>query len=346
MKKKYKVTIDVSPLSDGNSQRGVGFYTTRLVESLKKVTLTNPNYNNFSISLAKDEVPKNSNLVHYPFFDIFASTLPTKKYPTVVTVHDLIPLDLASHYPVGLKGLFRWQLQKHRLKKADFIITDSIYSKFSIEKHTNYPLDHIFCIYLAADTIFKPMRNLKRKNYVLYTGDINYNKNVPALAKVCVKNNFPLIIVGKTAAQTDIPTHPWTESLRELKSIQKMHPHLIKTVGFVDSKDLNIYFNQARLYCQPSLAEGFGLPLLEAMQTGCPVVYSNKSSLAEIGNNVGLQFDPSNFKEMDRQIVSMWNNPELRAKSAKDGKAQAKLFSWEDTAIQTLEVYKLALAKL
>lgn len=345
MKKNYNILLNVSPLQDGNSKRGVGFYTSRLLLALNQVTKTNPNYKYIKIYKSGDDIPKDIDLVHYPFFDLFTRSMPAKKLPTVVTVHDLIPLDLKSNYPVGIKGTINWHLQKHRLRQVDFIITDSVDSKFSIHKHTGFPLDYIYSIYLAADAIFKPIKKVAKKNFVLYTGDINYNKNVVSLAKLCVKNKLPLIIVGKTAAETNIISHPWTKDLRELKSLQQQHPSLIKTVGYLDSNDLNTYYNQARLYCQPSYAEGFGLPLLEAMQAGCPVVYSNKSSLAEIGNHVGLQFDPYDPINMEKQILKMWNSQSERNKSVKDGLKQARLFSWEDTAIQSLEVYKLALLK-
>ncbi len=353
MKKNIRVAIDISPTIDGNSSRGVGFYTSRLISSLQRVVATNKKYRNFKISLIKTTSlnPNSFDLIHYPFFDPYKNTLPDKTIPTIVTVHDLIPRDFKQHFPAGIKGEITWQMQKRRLKKVDLIITDSISSKFSIHKNTDYPLDWIYSIPLAADTDFYPLKskptlNLPKK-FVLFTGDINWNKNIPHLAQVCINLKTPLIIVGKTASQdlAYITKHPWTESLIQLKENQEKYPKLIITPGFVDNKTLNSYYNLATCYCQPSYAEGFGLPLLEAMQAGCPIVWSDRTSLPEIAENTGLCFNPNSYQDLYEKLKKMIDSTKLQKESRASGIKRSKIFSWEFTAIQTLEAYNLTLTK-
>ncbi|MDD4785490.1 MAG: glycosyltransferase, partial [Candidatus Shapirobacteria bacterium] len=128
--KKIKIAIDISPTQDGNAVRGVGYYTSNLVSALQAEIKTNSLYKDFEINLVKDwklEIG-NYDLIHYPYFDPFKLTLPKKtKIPTVVTVHDLIPRQFKTHFPVGIKGEINWLIQKHRLLNVDKILTVSHY---------------------------------------------------------------------------------------------------------------------------------------------------------------------------------------------------------------------------
>ena len=165
---KIKVGIDISPLKNANRFRGVGFYTKNLVESLQSLIKEDKKYSNWQINLVKNwklEIG-NFDLVHYPYFDIFFSTLPKKKnIPTVVTVHDLIPLVFPAHYPAGVRGKINWLRQKARLKKTEAIITDSQKSKQDIIKIVGYPENRVHVVYLAPS--FNPKKfkieNLKLK---------------------------------------------------------------------------------------------------------------------------------------------------------------------------------------
>lgn len=354
--KKFKIAIDIASLQAESSNRGIGFYTKRLIASLQKVVKTNPTYKDFQIDIfdGKDQkIINNCNLVHYPHFDIFQKTLTITNKPTIVTVHDLIPLSFPNHYPVGIRGRISWMLQKKELSKASYIITDSISSRFEITKHLKFPQDRIFSIYLAADGVFHPLKKNKAKlltknldlpdKFVLYVGDVNWNKNIENLAEVCLSLNYPLIIVGTAAATATPPIHPWTKSLQNFKLLQAKNVNLIRTLGYLPNDILNSLYNLATFYCQPSYAEGFGLPLVEAMQAGCPIVYSETSSLPEITNYLGLFFDPNSLQEMKKRFKQMWNDDSLQKTTKQTGLQRAKVFTWESTAIQTLEVYRLAL---
>ncbi|MFA6361602.1 MAG: glycosyltransferase family 1 protein, partial [Candidatus Shapirobacteria bacterium] len=300
-----KIAIDISPIYDGNSVRGVGYYTDNLVKSLQQEIKINPDYKNWSIKLIKKTTSIKSgkyDLVHYPFFDPFKLTLLLDKYiPTVVTVHDLIPLQFKTHFPVGIKGNLKWLIQKSKLKKVSKIITVSNYSKNVINQIIKYPLSNIFTTHLAADSSFKVINSSKElqfikdkyhlpNKFVLFIGDINWNKNIPNLVKACLKFKYPLVIVGSSATSKNIPNHPWTKDIRWLQSLNS--PDLIFT-GFVPNEELSYLYNLATVYCQPSFAEGFGLPLIQAMQSGCPVAFSQDSCLPEIMDNSGISFNPN-----------------------------------------------------
>jgi len=359
MNKKIKIAIDISPTRDTNAVRGVGYYTSNLVSALQKETKTNLLYKNYQIDLITNINDLQSNiydLIHYPYFDPFKLTLPKKtKIPTIVTVHDLIPRQFKSHFPVGIKGEIKWLIQKHRLLKINKILTVSNYSKNIINKITKYKLNNIFVTHLAADPSFKVSLNTQKlkeiqkkyrlpSKFILFVGDINWNKNIPTLVKACLKLNYPLVIVGSAATKKDIPNHPWTKDIIWLRSIyQQTKTNNLILTGFVPDEDLPFIYNLATIYCQPSYAEGFGLPLIQAMQSGCPIIYSKESCLDEIMNGNGLKFNPYSQNDLEKSIKKFWGNKNLRQKYVKLGLTRAKDFNWHQTALQTLALYNLTL---
>lgn len=350
-----KIAINISPIFNGNSIRGVGYYTTQLIEALQREIKKNKDYKGWSIKLIKKDITTKSgkyDLVHYPFFDPFSLTLKIDRYiPTIVTVHDLIPREFKKQFPVGIKGELKWFIQKNLLKRVDRIITVSDYSKKIINQIVKYPLNRIFTTHLAADSSFKQitdskkLKEVKQKyhlpdKFVLYIGDINWNKNIPNLVKACQKAEYPLVIVGSSATKQNVPVHPWTKDLRWLQL--QNSPNLIFT-GFVPDDELPIFYNLATVYCQPSFAEGFGLPLTQAMQSGCPVAYSQTSCLPEIMSQNGISFDPHSIVDIQKALKEYWDNPKTRQKYSQQALIYVKKFNWSSTAKDTLAVYKLAL---
>lgn len=348
--KKFKVAIDVSPLNDGNSLRGVGYYTRNLVNSLQKEIKINPDFRHYQINLITNnsESLSDFNLVHYPYFDPFKLTLPSRTIPYIVTCHDLIPRAFKTHFPVGIKGELKWLIQKRRLQKAEYIICPSHSAKYQILDQISYPTDRIFTIYEAADSKFKQitleksLEKIRNKyhlpsKFVLYLGDINWNKNIPTLVKACLNLKYPLVIVG-SAAVNKVPNHPWTQDILWLQSQKSDFLHLL---GFVPDEDLPSIFNLATIYCQPSFSEGFGLPLIQAMQSGTPVCYSQESCLPEIMDFNGEYFDPYSQSSLESSLIKLWTNIKLRQKYSRLGKIRAQYFSWKTTALQTLDLYRL-----
>lgn len=346
--KKYKIAIDISPLNDGNSQRGVGYYTRNLVEALQKEVIANPQFQHYEIKLVNDNLTEinNFDLIHYPYFDPFKITLPSQSIPYIVTCHDLIPRAFKEHFPVGFKGELKWLIQKHRLQKSRFIICPSFSAKYQILDQIKYNSDQIAVTYEAATPNFKVITDqnklVKIKNkynlsdkFVLYVGDINWNKNIPTLVKACLDHNYPLVIVGSSAVKS-VPDHPWTQDIRWLQSQTSPLIHLL---GFVTDDDLPFLYNLATIYCQASFSEGFGLPLVEAMQSGTPVCYSQESCLPEIMDFNGEYFDPYSSASLKQSLSKLWVDSKLRQKFKTLGIKRAKFFSWKKTAQETLSLY-------
>ena len=158
------------------------------------------------------------------------------------------------------------------------------------------------------------------------------------LTKLCLKLRYPLVVVGRQAVVTDYDhNHSETSELVKFQRLAKLHPKKIIRLGVVSNQDLAAIYNLATVYVQPSRDEGFGLPVLEAMRCGCPVLSSGRGSLPEITGKAGLIFNQKNLKQI-------WQNQELRRKLSRTGLVQAKKFSWDKTVSQTVKVYEKIIA--
>jgi len=328
------IAIDISPLESGHKVRGVGFYVTHLKHALThyfpKHTyhfFTNPN-----------EIPRDVDLVHYPYFDPFFLTLPLlKKHKTVVTVHDVTPLVFPEHFPAGIKGNLRWQIQKFALQHTDAIITDSIASKDDIIRIAGVSEKKIGVAYLAAgdefakkETVHQHIEILKKyslpEKFVLYVGDVTWNKNLPRLVKAIQESNLTLVMVGKSLVSKDF------DKTKDDKRFIKL--------GFVPDEDLVALYNCATVLAFPSLYEGFGLPILEAMKSGCPVVTTKEGSLNEVAGDGAYYVDGYDITSIANGISEVYFTKEIRAGLIKKGLAQANKFHWKKTAEETLAIYK------
>jgi glycosyltransferase involved in cell wall biosynthesis len=347
--KMIKVAIDISPLESSHQFRGIGSYTKRLVAALEKVDEKNKY---ILINQQSAVINQQFDLIHYPYFDLFWLTLPFKKpKPTVVTVHDLIPLVFPDKFPKGIKGWLKYQIQRQSLRRAEAIITDSENSKRDIMKFIGFPQEKIYVVYLAAAEAFKPIKStarleqIKKKYYlppsfVLYVGDVNYNKNILGLVKACKKIKIPLVIVGKEAVQEDFDQfHAENQPLVQLIELYGKDNDVLR-LGFVSEEDLTAIYNLAMVYCQPSFYEGFGLPVLEAMACGTPVVAAKTASLPEICGEAALMVDPKKTDEISLGIKRIIDDKMLRERLVKRGLTQVKKFSWEKTARETIKVYE------
>ncbi len=324
-----KIGLVTTPLTSGHAIRGVGFYTKRLLPRLKEQAASH------GLEIV-DPTTSSFDLIHYPYFDLFSHTLPIlKSKKTVVTIHDVIPLEFPDHYPPGFKGSLNLFLQKLSLYNVDRVITDSYASIKTIRKYLGVPHEKLKLVYLAADPIFKKVKNPKNKfhlpkKFILYVGDINFNKNIPNLLVAAKITGLPLVIVGKQASE--MPNmdlrHPELRHLLDTK-----WSHVIR-LGFVSDEDLVDIYNLATVYCQPSLSEGFGLPVLEALSCGTAVACSNRSSLPEIAGDAATYFDPE-----DPNLIA----DAIQMASPKGSQDQVNKFSWEKAAEETLLTYLEAL---
>ncbi|MGH7203474.1 MAG: glycosyltransferase family 4 protein [Candidatus Levyibacteriota bacterium] len=349
-----KIAIDVSPLQSGHKVRGVGFYLTYLKKALQQYFPGN----DYIFFEKKETIPNDVDLVHYPYFDPFFVTLPlAKKHKTVVTVHDLTPLVFPEHFPAGLKGKFCWQLQKYNLRHVDAIITDSESSKKDIVSIVDVPDYRVSVAYLGADEAFHPVKHnesvikeLRKKynlpeQFALYVGDVTWNKNVPLLLKAINDIDVSLVMVGKSLAAENVDTlNVWNKDLIETQKLAKENPK-VQRLGFVPTEDLVLLYNLASVFVFPSVYEGFGLPVIEAMQSGCPVITTREGSLKEVAGDAAYYFDGINKESLADAIMHVIHSHVVRDELREKGLEQAKKFSWKKTAEQTMAVYQSVLQK-
>jgi glycosyltransferase involved in cell wall biosynthesis len=289
-------------------------------------------------------------LVHFPHVNVPIFT-PGK---FVLTCHDLISIKLAttraSTLPAWLykiKHGFYMLVIGLAVKRARQILTVSEYGKLELIKRFNIKPDNISVAYegvadLSGGRVSQPGEILKKYNlnkpYLLYVGSAYPHKNLASLIKVFAKINFTaadkltLALIGKD-------DYFYSRLKQETKNIS---PNAVFP-GHVPDSDLKILYQEALAYVFPSLCEGFGLPALEAMAYGLPVISSDKASLPEILGQAAVYFNPENEAEMKEKIELVINDESLRRDLIKRGAEQVKKYSWNECARQTLAVYNKVL---
>ena len=341
--KKIKVGI-VSPPDKGNNFRGVGSYTRGMVDILKgndKVILE---------ELDLGEENESFDIVHFPYYDPFFLTLPkNRKTVTFVTVHDLIPLSFPQEFPAGLRGKLKWLIQKNSIRNKDLIITDSIASKKDIHKYLggSVPVEVVYPGVSSSFRILKSseqLRMVKKKyklprKFVLYVGDINYNKNISGIIKsysiIQKKVGIDLVLIGKAFKGKSLELTSIEGLIRKEGLKGKIHK-----LGYVEESDLVAIYNIASVYLQPSIAEGFGLPVLEAMSCGCPVVTSSISSLSEIAGDSALTGNPKDVYEIASLVEKLLRDNKLRNKMVQKGLKRVRQFSWKNFSLKMVRLYR------
>lgn len=349
-----RIALDVSPIDpSGNSAhkvRGVGKYIKLLTENLEKYDKSN----SYIFTATPQNTEKNVDLIHYPYFDPFFINIPSKKNKvTVVTVHDFIPLVHKKHFPVGLKGEVKWRINKFRLKKMDGIITDSQASKEDINKIINIPKSRIYPVYLSVDEVFEKImmdqseiNNIQKKynlpeKFFLYVGDVTWNKNLPRLIAAIDDCKIPLVMVGKALVESNYDTrNPWNKD-RIFVTQQTRDNPLFLRLGFVPTPDLVKIYNLALALVMPSLDEGFGLPVLEAMKSGCPVIISRNGSLPEVASDAAEYIVAEDKNDIIRGLKKVDESFEYRKSLGDKGLKQAENFNLKKMIDNTVAVYNL-----
>lgn len=285
-------------------------------------------------------------LVHIPLNQVPLFMLE----PYVVTIHDMASLLFETGS--GLRLYARRFLLRRGLLRARRILAVSEATRGDVRDTLGIPEDRIRLVYNAPNPdFFRPAqveraRILERYQidypFLLYAGNIRPQKNIPRLVEAFavarerlsrhpVYRDLHLIIIGDEISQ-----HP---SVRRAV-IQTRVEKSVRFLGFVPFDALRIFFESAALFVFPSLYEGFGLPPLEAMASGTPVVTSNVSSLPEVVGDAALLVNPENVFEIARAILEGLLDDDLRSELIAKGKVQAARYSWDRTAREVLEVYR------
>lgn len=359
------IAVDITPISgkkiSEHKVRGVGMYIKFLVENLEKFDKEN----SYTFFTRGHVLPVNIDVIHYPYFDPFFQTLPfQKKYKTVVTVHDLTPIVFEKHFPAGIRGKLFWNIQKSLLGKVEQIITDSNNSKNDIVRIVGIPEEKVSVVYLAAGEEFRKLKivpqedlplygggdwglKIKKKyglpdSFFLYVGDATWNKNLPRLVSVIKKIGLPLVMVGKALNTPGLDKkNAWNKDLVYVQN-EIAGNSLFHLLGFLPANELVKLYNLAEALVMPSIYEGFGLPVLEAMRCGCPVIASRGGSLPEIGGDSVLYIDCLDEKNMADVMQKIFNDKKLQENLRKKGFLQAKKFTPEKTVSMTVEAYNKA----
>lgn len=240
--------------------------------------------------------------------------------------------------PKDLSQLTRWT--KYSVKKAKAIFTISASSKDDIIKAYGIAEEKVIVTYPGIRTLdsknktlsmdgFKEKYGLK-KNYILFVGTLQPRKNISRLIEAfsMLKDETELVIVGKKG---------WLYE-EILDAPKKFNAEdRVRFLDFVPDEDLNLFYKNAICFVLPSLYEGFGLPILEAMSYGCPVIAGNTSSLPEAAGDAALYVDPLSVADIKKKLELIIGDKGLREKLIKKGYEQVKKFSWEKTARETLK---------
>jgi glycosyltransferase involved in cell wall biosynthesis len=286
-------------------------------------------------------------LFHSPHF-----LLPLVRHcPAVVTIHDVIYLACQADLPSRVGRLYYRVMMKSALRLAAKIITDSEFSKKDIADRLHANPAKIEVIYPGVDPLFQHVsdvaqieRTLSRYgiagDYVLYAGIYKLRKNHAGLLRA-----FRSFLESGGAARLVIagPMNEGESVLQRLAGELGIADKVTFT-GFVPDSDLPALYSAARVYVCPSLYEGFGFTVLEAMACGTPVVSSAATSLPEVGGDAALYADAQNPEAFVQALHRAFSDSELRIEMIKKGRKNVARFSWANTAIQTLAVYRDAIS--
>ena len=267
--------------------------------------------------------------------------------PTVLTILDTTVLQTPQYFTF-------WHRYYSRVffplsaRKAKNIITISENSKRDIVKQLRISPEKVIVTYLAASKDFKIVSNQEiervKKTYnlnafILTVGSLEPRKNIPRLLNAysyLQKNGFPysLVHVGPQGWLFD-------EIYKEVDRLGLRER--VRFLGLVPTHDLVALYNAASLFIYPSLYEGFGLPVLEAMACGCPIITSNISSLPEVVGDAGIMVDPHDVAQITHAIESLCKDKQKHTWYKNKGLERAKQFSWQRCAKETLEIYSRAI---
>jgi alpha-1,3-rhamnosyl/mannosyltransferase len=283
-----------------------------------------------------------SSIYHEPNFLSFRTPL-----PTVVTIHDLSILRYPETHPRDRVAFMTRRLGES-IRRADCVISDSEYGRQEILAEYNLPSEKVVSVLLAAGSVFSPVAadrlpgllapfGLQPGQYILSVGTLEPRKNLTTAIKAyarlpeAIRQDMPFVIAGMKGWRTDGLD-------KEVAAL--IEKGQIRRLGYVPDEALPALYSGTRAFVYPSLYEGFGLPPLEAMACGAPVIISNRSSLPEVVGDAGLQVDALDVDGLAQAMSQIIEDDVLRASLRQRGMERAKGFSWRRCAEETLAVYR------
>lgn len=260
------------------------------------------------------------------------------RIPQLLVVHDLSFV----HFPQFIGKLNRWYYQtftKKFIRKAKRVVTVSDYSRQDIIDHYGTDPARIGVVYSAAKEIFEPVSWFTRedikearaegKEYFLFTGGVHPRKNLLNLLKAFSlfkkwqQSNMKLLVAGRLAWQ-------YEDLLEKLKTYKYRSDVVL--LGYISDEELASITASAYAVVYPSWFEGFGVPILEAMRSGVPVITSETSAMPETGGDATLYADPSDPESIAKHMLELYKNEDKRSRLAEAGLIQASRFSWDRCA--------------
>ena len=272
---------------------------------------------------------------------------PLRSAKLIATIYDLISLKFPNFFEKKLIKHFNYYF-KSVIPKSDVIITISNSTKEDILEYFNIPENKVEVVVPGFDNeLYRQIQDKNMidkvkakygidKKYILFVGTLEPRKNLVKLIKAFsilpeyLKSDYLLVICGRKG---------WFfeeifETVKELKLEEK-----VVFTGYIPDEDIPLLMNGAEIFVYPSLYEGFGLPPLEAMACGTPVISSKVSSLPEVIGDAGILINPNDVEELSNAILRVLINNELRAQLSEKGLKQASKFSWKRTTSKIVEVY-------
>ncbi len=289
-------------------------------------------------------------LAHVPYF---ASPL-SPSIPTVVTIHDLIPMVLPLYRGGPLVRLYT-SLAAAAAPHARLILADSQASRQDILSRLSVHASRVRVVYLAQAPHYRPVADageldaVRRKyalpgSFILWLAGFDVRKNARALLHAytwvhsALGDDYPLVMAGGLPAK-DTPFFPDPRGMAAMLGLAGA----VRFPGRIDEADKPALYSAATVFAFPSHYEGFGLPILEAMACGTPVVTSNATSLPELAGAAAFQVDPDDPRRLSAALIALCTQEDLHQEMRAKGLAQAARFSWGKTAGETLAAYRSAL---
>jgi len=344
----YRVSIEIEKLEEFEINYFYGYYSKSLIlfssiSAIKILRLV------FSKNIFIKKIFKNLlvlfSKLFAPKYNIYwqPNFIPNrgiKSEKIVTTIHDFSFIKDKNFHPKERIAYFEDNFFQN-IYRSDMIITGSEYIKNEILKYTKFQENKIQVIYHGIDhTLFRIYQNIKLtfdipSKFILSVGSIEPRKNLVRLLKAYnllsdkIKDEYKLVLVGFKG---------WEN--REIISLIEENKESIKYLGYISDKELAKVYNLSSLFVYPSLYEGFGLPILEAMACGTAIVTSESSSLPEVGGEAPLYCNPYSIKDIKEKMELVLSNDTLKEKMIKKGLKQAKKFSWEKSAREHTKLFK------